>query len=504
MGGTGAILRRYAFVMWRKRWIAVGTAWLICLVGWFAVMRLPNIYEADAEVAVAPESVLAPFLQGIAIGDNTGAEVALVQQTLLTRPVLATLIAKENLLGGRDTPQARAALEGELARAIRIVPETDPSQNPQMGSVFAVAYRDWDPERAYAVVKGLLSTFVDLTVGSKRTDLTAAQRFLDGQIVSDSRQLHELEQRRAALVAKYAPLLPGDKETPSQFDRVRANVQSLETRLQDTNVQVSVLQHELASASQTLEAGPSSANAQALAAEERYLAALRLRFTDAYPGVIQARKLVAALASGKGLTAPAGQPVANPVYDQLKVQLIDAQASELQVQRQLEAATAERDRLAALAKANPNLLAEYSNLDGTYQMVRKQYGDLLSRRASMQITAAATANAYPLRVNIVNPPQLPVIPVAPPRKLFLAGVLLVGLGSCAGVAFALAYADNRCYTMRELEDIGVPVIGGVSLRQVPPLHRRTLPFLAFGVALFLLIVACAGVISIGQHLGWRA
>lgn len=504
MGGTAGILRRYAFVMWRKRWIALGTAWLICLAGWFAVMRLPNIYEADAEVAVAPGSVLAPFLQGIAIGDNTGAEVALMQQTLLSRPVLTALIAKENLLGGRNTPQARATLEGELARAIQIVPETSSYQGQQMDSFFAIAYRDWVPERAYAVVKGLLTIYVDRTVGSNRTNLTAAQRFLDGQIASDSRQLHELEQRRAALALEYAQLLPGDNGAPSQFDRARANVRSLEARLQDTQVQVAVLQHELASTSQTLAAGLSSANAEALAAEERYLAALRQRFTNAYPGVIEARKVVAALASGKGLAAPSGQPVANPVYDQLKVQLIDAQATELTVQRQLKAGTAERDRMAALANANPNLLAEYSNLDRTYQMVRKQYEELLSRRASMQITAAATANTDPLRLNIVNPPQLPVIPVAPRRKLFLAGVLLVGLGSGAMVAFVLAYADNRCYTMRELEDIGVPVIGGVSLRQAPPLRRHTLPFLAFGVALLLLIVACTGAIVMGQHLGWYA
>ncbi len=505
MDETTAILYRYALGIWERRWIALGTAWVICLVGWLGVMSLPSIYEADTEVAVPPQSALAPFLHGLTVGTNTETRAALLlQKTLLSRPVLATLIKKENLLDGRDTPEARGALEGKLSKAVHIVPEISSFQSAQIGNLFTIAYRNRDAERAYAVVKGLLGIFVDRTAGANRTDLTNAQHFLDGQIAWYSRQLHEVARRRAAFKDRYAELLPGDKGTPSKFERARADVEALEARLQVTKAQIALLHHELATTPETLAAGPNPANAQALAAAEEHLAALRQQFTDAYPGVIQARKVVAALESGKGLTALPGQTIPNPVYDRLRVQLIDAQTSELTAQRQLEAAIAERDRVAALANSKPNLLADYSNLDRTYQMARTQYEELLSRRASMQITAAAAANAYPLRLNIINPPELPTVPVAPRRKLFLAGVLMVGLGGGAMLAFVLAYADNCCYTVRELEAIGWPVIGGVSLRQTPERHRRSLRLLGFGAGLVLLFVAGAGLIVIGGHTGWHA
>ncbi|MGH7158827.1 MAG: XrtA system polysaccharide chain length determinant [Acetobacteraceae bacterium] len=504
-GGTAAILRRYALIMWRRRWVALGTAWLICLVGWVGVMCLPSIYEADAEVAVASQSALAPFLQGMTVGDNASHDAALLlQYTLLSRPSLGTLIAKGNLLDGRDTPEARAALENQLAATIRIVPVTDVFGTQQVERLF-ITYRNHDPERAYAVVKGVLGMFVDQTIGSSQNDLANAARFLDDQIVSYKGQLHSLEQRRAAFVAKYFELLPGDNGTPSQYNRVRSDVETLTMHLRDIQSEIALLQRELAKTPELLTAGPGApANAQALATAEQHLATLRLQYTDAYPAVIQARNLVAALASGKGTDAARGQAVPNPVFDQIKVHLIDAHTTEITVQGQLEAATAERDRMAALAKPNPNLLAEYGSLDHSYQLVQKQYNELLSRRASMQITTAATQNAHPLRLNVVNPPQLPIIPVAPRRKLLLLGVLLAGLGGGAMVAFALAYTDSCCYTVRELEDIGLPVIGGISLRHAAALQRHNLLLFAFGGGLFLLLVACASIIKIGGHLGWGA
>ena len=500
-----AILRRYALGVWRRRWIALGTAWLICLVGWFGVMSLPSIYEADAEIEMGPTSALAPYLPGRAVGDSANSDVVvLLQRILLSRPILASLIAKENLLDGRDTPDARATLERKLATTIQIVPDTDRIQGQDLGSFLSIAYRDRDPDRAYAVVKGMLSIFVDQTVGSNRTDLANAQRFLDSQIASYSRQLQDVQQQRAAFVAKYSELLPGQNDAPSQFDLVRSNVRSLETRWQNAQAQIALLQRELATTPETVTVGPDTANSQALATAEQHLASLRQRFTDAYPGVIEARKLVADLASGKGLAAVPGQAVPNPVYDKLKLQIIDAQTSEIAVQRELEAATAERNQMAVLANSNPNVRAEYLNLNRQYDLVRKQYDDLLSRRASTQITAAASKNADPIRLNVVNPPQRPLIPVAPRRKLFLAGVLVAGLGAGAALAFALAYADSCCYTVRELEDIGLPVIGGISLRKAPSRGRQTLPAFAFGAGVCLLVVAFVGVVAVAGQFGWHS
>ena len=116
MDDIAALLRRYALGTWRRRWIALGAAWLLCLAGWVGVMSLPPSYEASAQVYVAADPVLTPLLHGIAIGGGISSEVALLQRTLLSRPNLEALIAKAGLLHGKDTVSAREAMVRKFSR----------------------------------------------------------------------------------------------------------------------------------------------------------------------------------------------------------------------------------------------------------------------------------------------------------------------------------------------------------------------------------------------------
>ena len=362
-------------------------------------------------------------------------------------------------------------------------------------------------------MQSLLSIFIERATGSDQSDVANAQRFLDGQIALYRQRLRDTEQRRAAFLAKYIQLLPGADGSVSQFDAARATVRQLEGQLADAKAKSALLQSQLAQTPPMVDTaqggGGSSANTEALTAAEQNLTELRQRYTDAYPGVIAARKLVAALsaqAAGKGTVAMpvVRESLPNPVYDDLKLQLIDATTSALSLERELKAAIAERDRLAALARSQPGLQAEFINLDRNYEVLRRQYQDLLTRQESMQITAAANIDANRVQLQVVNPPQLPTIPVAPPRELLLAAVLLAGLGGGVGLAALLAHADSCSYTLQDLRSIGVPVAGGISLRRASAQRPRALPALAFGAGLFLLVFTFAGLVVGAGHLAGLA
>ena len=496
------LLRRYAIGVWRRRWLALIAAWVICLIGWATVISLPPRYEASAEVYVAADPVLTPLLHGIAIGSGIDSEVALLRRTLLSRPNLETLIAKADLLSGHDTLAAHEALVKKLAATIRIIPETD--------TLFTIAYSNRNPKRAYTVVQTMLGVFIERANGSNQTDLANAQHFLDSQLAYYEKKLRDTEKRRAAFLTKYIQLLPGAGGSVSQFDAAGAKVRSLEGQLQDAQARKLMLESELEKTPPMLvgsqgASGNTAATSAALAAAEQRLTVLKQRFTDAYPGVIDAEQLVKALAAqaaGKGsATMPVvRRSIPNPVYDQLKLQLIDADTTVFSLTRELKAATAERARLAALAHDQPGLQAAYINLNRNYDVLRKQYQELLLRKESMQITTAANTDASRVQLQVVNPPQLPRIPVAPPRALLLAAVLVAGLGGSAGLALLLAHADTCCYTLRDLRSIGLPVAGAISLRPVPRQRRRMLPMVAFSAGVFLLVVAFAGVLAGASHL----
>ncbi len=499
------LLHRYALGAWRRRWLGLFAAWLICLAGWATVLSLPPRYEASAEVYVAADPVLTPLLHGIAIGSGIDSQVALLQRTLLSRPNIEILISKADLLSGRDSIAAHEALMKTLAETIRIVPETD--------SLFTITYSNPDPRRAYTVVQTMLSIFIERANGSNQTDLANAQHFLDSQLAFYQEKLRDMEKRRAAFLAKYIQLLPGADGSVSQFDMAGAKVRLLEGQLQDAKARKLMLESELEKTAPMLVssqgASGGASTGSALAAAEEHLTELRQHFTEAYPGVIAAEQLVKALAAQAQGKGPSGMPVAeksvpNPVYDQLKLQLLDVDTAVFSLSRELKAAAAERDRLAALARTQPGLQAEFINLNRNYDVLRKQYQDLLTRKESMQITTAANIDANRIQLQIVNPPQLPRIPVAPPRILLLAAVLLLGFGGGAASAFVLAHLDTCCYTLQDLRGIGVPVAGAISLRSMQIQQRHLLPAIAFGAGVVLLAVVFVGVLAGAQHLAGLA
>jgi len=256
-------------------------------------------------------------------------------------------------------------------------------------------------------------------------------------------------------------------------------------------------------------AGPGGIASPALLQAQQRLAELRLRLTDEHPEVRQQQALIEEmrrnpmLARGPAMQVINGQPVQvqqngrnlsapNPVYERIKERLLDAESQLGTLTRRTEQATKERDRLEAIARAFPTVEAEYTALDRDYSVMQTNYQGLLARREQANIAQAADTQADKVKLQIVDPPQVPRIPVAPNRLLLFSGVLIVGLGAGGGLAFLLSQFDRSFYTVDELRELGLTVIGGITLLGTAP-RRRT----AFSTLGFLACVALLGAIYAG-------
>jgi uncharacterized protein involved in exopolysaccharide biosynthesis len=178
--------------------------------------------------------------------------------------------------------------------------------------------------------------------------------------------------------------------------------------------------------------------------------------------------------------------VPNPVYEQLKVRMFETESSLASLQRQLADATHERDRLDEMARSAPGLQAEYINLNRDYDVLQSNYKELLGRREEMRIAQAADANADKIKIQVIDPPQVPQNPVAPKRSLMLSVVLAMGVAGGAALAVLLVQFDQSFHTIDELRDLGLPVAGGISLLNVAVTRGRLASAFAFGMAIVLL------------------
>jgi uncharacterized protein involved in exopolysaccharide biosynthesis len=235
---------------------------------------------------------------------------------------------------------------------------------------------------------------------------------------------------------------------------------------------------------------------------------LLLKDTDQHPDVIAQRKLIESLKTAPPDTpaptaanAAAGhdggasgvkRSVPNQVYEQLKVKLIEANTGIVTLQRQRDDAVRYRDRLEKIQREQPGLIAEYQNMDRDYTVLRRNYEELLGRLQSANIAEAADTQADKVKLQIIDPPEIPRLPVAPNRLLLVTGVLLGGLLTGAGLTVVFGQLDRSFSTVDELRNLGLPVLGGISVLGLIPLRQRMLTVVRFGAALAVLVCVYGG------------
>jgi polysaccharide chain length determinant protein (PEP-CTERM system associated) len=477
---------RYGALAWKRRWWAATAAWAICVFGWFTVAMLPDQYEATAKVYIDADSVLTPLLRGITVEPSLSDELDLLQQMLLARPNIERIIAKTDLQLDAASPAQSERLVDGLSRAIKVVALNR--------SVFSITYRNSNRQLAADVVQAVLASFIENKAGDRREDIERATTFLDSQIASYETQLRDAEQRRAAFRKKYIDLLPGDGGGGNRLDQARLQVTQLTGQLEDALARRTLLAREVATtpAMESSEGGgPGGSTGTALRAAEEKLRSLQQVYTDAYPEVVTQKHLVESLRASTSGNAPTpgalgGRAVPNPVYEELKLRLVDTDAQIESLTRQVDDARTDRDKLEKMAKNVPEVEAQYANLNRDYDVLRTNYNELTSRREGMRISDAAQKKASNIKMVIIDPPTVPRVPIGPNRVLFAVGVVLAGLGGAVGVVVGMISFDQTFHTLADLKSLGLPVIGTVSLAAIPqtaPERARQIALLSGAFAL---------------------
>jgi polysaccharide chain length determinant protein (PEP-CTERM system associated) len=501
------LLFQYLRAAWRRRWMGIMVAWLVCGIGWFAVYTIPNQFESSARLFVDADAVLTPLLRGLAADSAPTSQLEILQRTLLSRPNMEKLVSKTDLDLSLNSPSDRERLLTRLSAEIKV--------NPQTRNLFTITYRDKSPKLAHDVVQSLLTIFIESATGGSRTDMENARRFLERQIQSFEQQLRAAEKRRAEFRARYIEILPADNNpNVPALEGARNQVLALEGKLQDAIISRDALKQEVENTPQlqVVESGGANGPLAKTRMEdaEDQLRMLLLKDTEKHPDVIAQRKLIDSLKNGpreapaKAVGKPSGgrdggsnvmrRSVPNAVYDQLKVKLIDADTAVTSLQRQRDDAVRYRERLEKIQHDQPSLIAEYQNMDRDYSVLRRNYDELLSRLQSANIAQAADTQADKVKLQVIDPPEIPRLPVAPNRMLLITGVLLGGLGCGAGLTVVFGQLDQSFSTVEALRSLGLPVLGGISVLGLIPFRQRLLTVVRFAAAVAVLVGFYGGLV----------
>jgi polysaccharide chain length determinant protein (PEP-CTERM system associated) len=506
--------------VWRHKWLGVATAWLVCTAGWIGVALVPTKYESSARVYLNADPLLTPLLKGLAADTDPTRQLDFMQRTLLSRPNLEQLVRLTDLDIGVTTAEQKEALFKRLASDVSVAPVTL--------NLLTLSYRDRDPTTAKNVVQSLLTIFAEKTAGSSRADMDNAQRFLDSEINSYRDQLRAAEKRRAELAQQYPDIVanrPPDAATSgdeslSRLDQARVAVTHLKLDLADAVTKRDALHKELAAVPPTLSVdrtpqvivtggrlSPVDERVQEL---RRNLDGLLLKYTEDHPDVKSARQAIAHIEAegrksgdgGKSGGASTKGEISNTVYEQIKVRLVDAEAAVAAVQRRLDDARLDQERIEKVSASAPGVLVQAQDLDRDYAIVKRNYQELVARREATQIASAADTKTEKIQFRIVDPPQVPILPAAPNRAMLVSMVLLFGVGGGIAVPLALTQLDRSFATVGQLRNLGLPILGSVSRLSLGTARRRAVVQLAGVCASAFLLIAVYGTLialSLGLH-----
>ena len=471
--------------MWHRRWIGLAVAWTVAIVAVAVVSRIPEKYEASARVYVDTESLLRPLLAGLAIQPNLDQQVALMSRTLISRPNVEKLIRMADLDLGARTNTEREELVDQITKSIQLGGNVS-------SNLYVISYRDSDPNRAKKVVQSLLQIFVESSLGDKRQDTQTAVKFLDDQIKSYEKTLQATENRIKEFKIKNMGLT-GSGQGQDYFSRVAGLNSQIEQARIDLKSAEDVrdsYQKELSgdepvylpdmSASQSTGAAPElDARIDAL---KRDLDSLLRKYTEEHPDVIATRRLIAQLedqrkaviearrkaSAGKRAQSPLDE---NPVYQQMKISLADADASVAAARAKLAGLESQQRQLKAQAQMVPEVEAQYQQLTRDYDIQKRTYDSLVARResATMGREVQDTGGA---QFRVIDPPRVSPKPVEPNRLALVAVALVLSLGAGLFASLAVSQMMPTFHEARALREVSKrPILGMVSMLPSEALQR---------------------------------
>ncbi len=493
---------------WRYKWPAVAAAWVVAIGGWTAVQFIPDSYTAKTQVYVDTESLLRPLLSGLAVDRDIMSQVGMIQAVMLSRPNLEKVAQQTDLmLAAKARIQQEAVIDSLANRIVLGRP-----MGPAARNTFEVSFGDTDPKVAYRVVRTLLDTFMEDSLGLKRTDSSVAQRFLEDQAKEYERKLVDAEESLAAFKQKNVGAMPGSGG--DYFQRLETEMVKLQ-QLRQSYAQMQSRRDELERQLEgeeptfglmgTEEGNPIDAQIAGFKAQrDQFL----LQYTEKHPQVQSLNETISRLEEEKRGGAKVSSSVAapgaglsndevmvrsldmNPVYQNLRLARSQADADLAAIRGQLQAQQFVVGELRSRIDAIPEVEAELTRLNRDYELNKRQYDTLLQRLESARISEEAEQSAESVKFRVIQPPSVPIKPSGPERLAMNAAVLVAALASGIGLAWLLALMHPTFATREMLEEAtGIPVIGTISATLRPdhrPWYRRQ--SVLFGGAVSLLVL----------------
>jgi succinoglycan biosynthesis transport protein ExoP len=443
-------------ILWQRRYYILVPFLILTAAGLLAAFLLPTVYRSAATLLVQSQDLPTTVVDSPVTG-AIDQRIARIREQVLSRGDLISTIEQNDLYPDERRSKPMSKIIEEMRHATVVgalagdIGQESGSQNKTIAISMTFDYPD--AGKAQAVLQGFVAKFLSMDTADVEGQASLTVRFLQDQANKLQTQIAQLESQLTALKMRNGSAL-ASSSAPAMIDT--GGFTSQITSLQNENRQLLIQSQR-----------PVERNS-ALATAEANLAAAQSQYSDSHPDVIQARNKVELLRrlappQTDGRAGIQAQIAANNQAIQTLIAQRDASVSRV------------NSAMAGQARA-PAVLEEAAQMENRVTALRAQYetvsGNLLKAQNSSRMASEQRAE----RLSLVEPASLPDRPQSPNRPLLILAGALAGLLGGIVLALGLEIIRKPIRSPKQLEALGVPVIGVVPLLKGSPRPRSFLFF----------------------------
>jgi polysaccharide chain length determinant protein (PEP-CTERM system associated) len=464
----------YAKIAWKRKWLIILPAIAIAAAVSWVVVQLPDLYESSTLIVVKPSTLPNSVVPTIT-EDGLTRQINSIAQIVTSRSSLEPLIQKYDLYKTeRQRGEPMEALIGYMLANIKV--EVNTSRN-DITNGFNITYRGRNAKTTQAVTSELASKYIDAQTQNTINSTSSAKQFIDQQVNQTKEELDTVDRERldfmqknvgnlpseaASLVGQLTGLREQQKSYVAEVGRFQDRRSALTSQLALVKKSSEQLKEEVIE--NTTDPKTTLAWAQLISRKadlESQLTRLLTELKPKHPDVVAKQAEVDSVKDAMAQMIAEWQQRIKERQDKLRDRP-DLTVANLESELQLVDGEIKRGQavLADVDKQIGTVMERINNvpgaevslgaLDRDYQTKKAQYDALLMQAQKIGLGADAASQQQGEGIQVIDPANLPVRPVAP-KRLMLAGAG-IAIGLAVGLFLAGLFEVPRLLTIQTSED----------------------------------------------------
>jgi polysaccharide chain length determinant protein (PEP-CTERM system associated) len=408
----------------------------------------PKSYTTKVVLFADVTNIIEPLLKGRAeITKIDRSEQA--SEVIYTRRIMLETARQAGLMRGAVSEDRQDAIVKELRAGVKVARERNENY-------VQLSYTATNPDRSFEILNSVVNVFIEDTAKRKRDESVGAYNFIDAQVQTYKRQLESAEEKLKEFKSKNTD---GSEDAVSaRIASLRQEVESLKITIEETQSRINTIQQQLNTEGQYLQAkGQVDEMKLRRQTLQGQLEQMLLSYQENYPDVVSLRAQINELDSSIGKIQSSGDvygssdKVQNPLYEELRKQLSDADVSLRSQKRRMQSLLSlQEDEFARQQRIAANQ-ANLSDLTRDYDVTKKVYEEMLQRKETARVSMTLDIEGQGVSYRIQEPAAFPLKPSGLHFIHFALVGPILGLLCPVGLLILFILVDPHVRSARALQ-----------------------------------------------------